>query len=530
VAPRRRPPPAAAADASPSSSPRKTGSDAPPLAGNQPEAAAAVDPREQARKALRVRSPFDGEEAVRRDPWLPYRVARWAAVGNVQKKHKKGQSTQQQQQPEPAAVVEQQQKVPAGCKGFWEQMEPYFCEFTANDFEELLTKLQFNSGHIDPCFFIPVVGSDKELGENLDPPHPPAPVANDSSDVNLNLGTHNDELESNGVQDMQVCSNCTGNSVELVCEDASNTENCDQDVQEVIVHQEEHPVEIILDQSKSESSVVPECSGDPITSLNWLLGARGRLVLTSERPNKKRKLLAADAGLEHLVLLPSVEGGTAPICDVCCLGESGTPSNRMLQCKSCEICVHQKCYGVHVVPDRFWFCVWCLRNIEIPRRLTRSDACRTVSTPCMLCPKEKGALKPVKRDPGPSAGGGNQEFVHLFCSLWRPEFVVQDMESMEPFINIVDTVENQTKLVCSLCKLMHGTCVNCSHGMCFLPHHCMIIKISYIYNLFLIVVVLKCNKISNQRMLVHSEIMRQFPFFLSVKQYYTTNFFYLLLV
>jgi hypothetical protein len=44
----------------------------------------------------------------------------------------------------------------------------------------------------------------------------------------------------------------------------------------------------------------------------------------------------------------------------------------------------------------------------------------------------------------------------------------------------------------------------------------MIIKISYIYNLFLIVVVLKCNKISNQRMLVHPDIMRQFPFSLSV--------------
>ncbi|XP_062228389.1 uncharacterized protein LOC133926457 isoform X1 [Phragmites australis] len=348
-------------------------------------------------------------------------------------------------------------------------MEPYFREFTAEDFEELVTKLQFSSSQIDPCFLVPVVGSGKELGENLDPSH--ASVSNDSLDLNLNLGKHNEELESNKVQDMLESSNYIGGSVELVSKDESNKENCDQDMQEVIVQHEEQPIEIVLDQGRTDSLVLPGCREDTRPSLNWLLGARGRFVLTSERPNKKRKLLGADAGLEQLVLLPSLEGEAGSICDVCCLGESGMASNMMLHCKNCEISVHQKCYGVHVVPDRFWFCVWCNRNIGMPRRLTRSDACRTVLMPCVLCPKEKGALKPVKRDPGPSADGGNQEFVHLFCSLWRPEFLVEDMESMEPVTNIVDTQENQTKLVCSLCKVMHGACVRCSHGTCRTSFH-----------------------------------------------------------
>ncbi|AQK83122.1 uncharacterized protein [Zea mays] len=242
-------------------------------------------------------------------------------------------------------------------------------------------------------------------------------------------------------------------------------------MQEVIVQQEEQPVEIALDQSRTDSIVLPGSREDRWRSLSWLLGARGRFVLTSERPNKKRKLLGADAGLEQLVLLPSPEGEAGSVCDVCCLGESDMVSNRMLHCKNCEISVHQKCYGVHVVPDRFWFCVWCTRNIGMPRRLTRSDACRTVLMPCVLCPKEKGALKPFKRDPGPSIDGGNQEFVHLFCSLWRPEFYVEDMESMEPVTNVVDTQENQSKLVCSLCKVMHGACVRCSHGACRTSFH-----------------------------------------------------------
>ncbi|KAG0513376.1 hypothetical protein BDA96_10G096700 [Sorghum bicolor] len=242
-------------------------------------------------------------------------------------------------------------------------------------------------------------------------------------------------------------------------------------MQEVIVQQEEQPVEIVLDQSRTNSNVLPGCREDLLPSLSWLLGARRRFVLTSERPNKKRKLLGADAGLEQLVLLPSPEGEAGSICDVCCMGESDMMSNRMLHCKNCEISVHQKCYGVRVVPDRFWFCVWCSRNIGMPRRLTRSDACRTVPMPCVLCPKEKGALKPFKRDPGPSTDGGNQEFVHLFCSLWRTEFHVKDMESMEPVTNIVDTQENQSKLVCSLCKVMHGACVRCSHGACRTSFH-----------------------------------------------------------
>ncbi|XP_062233262.1 uncharacterized protein LOC133930603 isoform X3 [Phragmites australis] len=348
-------------------------------------------------------------------------------------------------------------------------MEPYFREFTHEDFGELVTKHQFSSSQIDPCFLVPVVGSGKDLGENLDPSH--ASVADESSVLNSNSGKHIEELESNKVQDVQESLDYIGGSVELVSKDDSDKENCDQDMQEVIVQQEEQPIEIVLDQGRIDSAVLPGLREDSRPPFNWLLGAKGRFVLTSERPNKNMKLLGADAGLEQLVLLPSLEGESGSICDVCCLGESGMTSNRMLHCNNCEISVHQKCYGVHVVPDRFWLCVWCNRNIGMPRRLTWSDACRTVLMPCVLCPKEKGALKPVKRDPGPSTDGGNQEFVHLFCSLWRPEFLVEDMESMEPVTNIVDTQENQTKMVCNLCKAMHGACVRCSHGTCRTSFH-----------------------------------------------------------
>jgi hypothetical protein len=102
-----------------------------------------------------------------------------------------------------------------------------------------------------------------ELGENLDPPHPPAPVADDSLDVNLNLGTHNEELVSNRVKES---SNYIRTCVELVGEDASNTDKCDQDMQ-VIVQQEEHPVDsgIKIDNCQvSQYSDAPDVAVDEV--------------------------------------------------------------------------------------------------------------------------------------------------------------------------------------------------------------------------------------------------------------------------
>jgi hypothetical protein len=197
------------------------------------------------------------------------------------------------------------------------------------------------------------------------------------------------------------------------------------------------------------------------TSLNWLLGARQRVVLTTERPNKKRKLLGVDAGLEQLVLLPRL----GAMCDVCCLGESGAASNRMLRCSSCKASVHQKCYGLRVVPEGRWLCAWC-KYVESGGLSSKKDASSTLSMPCVLCAKGKGALKPVKVEPNRTADGGNLQFVHLFCGLWRPEVLVEDMDSMEPVTN-VGSVENPLKMVCNICKVKRGACIRCSHGMYF---------------------------------------------------------------
>jgi len=53
---------------------------------------------------------------------------------------------------------------------------------------------------------------------------------------------------------------------------------------------------------------------------------------------------------------------------------------------------------------------------------------------------------------------------------------------MEPVTTIVDTQENQSKLVCSLCKVTHGACIRCSHGM-YSYIITLVLKLSYIDHL-----------------------------------------------
>ena len=59
------------------------------------------------------------------------------------------------------------------------------------------------------------------------------------------------------------------------------------------------------------------------------------------------------------------------VCDVCLLSD-GDDDNEMVFCERCHCCVHQKCYGIPVIPNGTWLC----RSCSILRRPA-----------CILCPK-----------------------------------------------------------------------------------------------------------------------------------------------
>ncbi|XP_062220416.1 uncharacterized protein LOC133919884 [Phragmites australis] len=442
-----------------------------------PEGAApgfGVDLYEQATKALALRTPFEGEEVPPRNPTLPARLVSWAGPGDGRKKHKKAQP------PPGAAAAEHppQEAVARPAKaGAWEQFEAYFRPVTLDDVEMLRPKFPFGYSKLDSCMLIPFLGSGKELMNKVET----FDVA--VTETSSYLGVGGEEVISKRERGEQ--------NVHLVNQKERSEQSVEQDIHDVVVQQmvsdkelnrqgrEQgiHEVSVqlgerafeVYEAGSSGGIVSAQCVEEEGTSLNWLLCAKGRFVLTSERPNKKRKLLGVDAGLEQLVLLPRLGAEVSSSCDVCCLGESAMMSNRIVNCSNCKVSVHQKCYGLHAVPDGQWLCAWCT-YLESTGSLNK-DAGSTQSVRCVLCPKDKGALKRVKVEPTQNAGVGHLKFVHLFCSLWTPEVVVEDMESMEPVTNLRNVQENRMQLMCSICKVKHGACVRCSHGTCRTAFH-----------------------------------------------------------
>ncbi|XP_008776606.1 uncharacterized protein LOC103696693 isoform X2 [Phoenix dactylifera] len=402
-----------------------------PLPSRETAAAAAsgLDPFAQARKALSYRSPFDAEEAGSRVPTLPFGLAAFLSKPkDGRRKHKKshgecGDTPSGHGQPPTATNV-------------WDQTEEYFRPVTLADIDALVPKLPFGSATLDSCLTIPV---SRNVAEGV---------------------TRDDVLDAGAVE--------VSPRLEIEKKEAVEEEQ-GKEMQRAEQAAEEQALDV--DEFGASGDTFSEKEEDDHSSLNWLLGSKERFVLTSERPNKKRKLLGGDAGLERLMILPHSQAEGTPICDFCCSGDSSVKSNQLLCCNTCKVWVHRKCYGVHKVPEGVWLCSRC-KHVEAVGKVLKKDGDDPCLRPCLLCPKEEGgALKQVGRGSSSKASDSGVKFAHLFCSLWIPEVYVEDIGAMEPVMNIEGVQETRKKLVCNVCKVKHGACIRCSHGTCRTSFH-----------------------------------------------------------
>ncbi|KAF9116337.1 Protein Jade-1 [Mortierella sp. AM989] len=104
----------------------------------------------------------------------------------------------------------------------------------------------------------------------------------------------------------------------------------------------------------------------------------------------------------------------------------------------CDIPVHQKCYGVKVVPEGNWYCQRCEDRITVN------------NTPCCCCPQKSGAFK---RSTIPN------QYIHVACARLHPDLDdTTDPIAFDPSL--------ATKQVCSLCKSDYGVCSECSIDSC----------------------------------------------------------------
>ena len=141
-------------------------------------------------------------------------------------------------------------------------------------------------------------------------------------------------------------------------------------------------------------------------------------------------------------------------CAVCGDGTMAE-GNELLNCDSCDVSVHQKCYGVVRAPQGRWQCQACQDGVAPGRRLQ-----------CKLCPVERGAFWRC----------GNQQFCHPVCVLWTCGATPDHRPTATAFADhlgsIVASLDPATRgRACAVCGLSDGHCMGCGCEGCDAAFH-----------------------------------------------------------
>lgn len=136
-------------------------------------------------------------------------------------------------------------------------------------------------------------------------------------------------------------------------------------------------------------------------------------------------------------------------CSVCHMEEEYV-NNVFLQCDKCRMMVHANCYGeLEPVDGKLWHCKLCRSGA--PKRWPA----------CCLCPITGGAMKKT------TCG----RWAHLTCATWIPETCLVDIKRMEPIDGVNRISKDRWKLICSICEVPYGACIQCSEHNCRVAYH-----------------------------------------------------------
>lgn len=159
-----------------------------------------------------------------------------------------------------------------------------------------------------------------------------------------------------------------------------------------------------------------------------------------------------------------IEYDETVICDVCRSPDS-EEANEMVFCDSCNICVHQACYGITTIPSGNERAISLTNSYNI-FFFAGQWLCRTCSMgqkpDCVLCPNKGGAMKSTR---------SGQKWAHVSCALWIPEVSIGSVDRMEPITKISSIPQSRWALVCVLCRERVGACIQCSVKTCKIAYH-----------------------------------------------------------
>eukprot|EP00808_Paulinella_micropora_P004742 g51531.t1 len=146
------------------------------------------------------------------------------------------------------------------------------------------------------------------------------------------------------------------------------------------------------------------------------------------------------------------------LCYVCFDGnvEDG---DEIVFCSDCDVCVHQSCYGIKVVPQDDWYCDGCAYKRKFPSKAKKVH--------CYLCPnKNIGALKKTE----------NGRWAHAADCVWIPEISFDDPKIPTKIIGLASLNKVRWDLKCGLCRKKEGCCIQCIHGNCRFSFHTLCAK------------------------------------------------------
>jgi len=172
------------------------------------------------------------------------------------------------------------------------------------------------------------------------------------------------------------------------------------------------------------------------------------------------------------------------VCEVCNDGDY-EDKNMIVVCSTCDLSVHQKCYGIAQIPYDDWICDACTVFGKTKRKLLR----------CALCSVKGGAMKPTTTSINDSlftSSKTSQQYndepkpttlwAHLSCAHWIPELELWTKNFNKSITSLSLIDRKRFKLTCSICKQRGiGCCIQCNKGKCSVSFHVECARLNGVY-------------------------------------------------